>query len=98
MSPLQRSTGRNVRSGAAVVLILVGSVAGWAATTEIAGAIIASGTLAVEGNVRKVQHPTGGVVGEALARDGDRVRAGDALVRLGATHQGELGNRRQRPR
>jgi HlyD family secretion protein len=33
----------------------------------------------------KVQHPTGGVVGEILARDGDRVRSGDVVIRLDET-------------
>lgn len=32
-----------------------------------------------------MQHPTGGVVGEVRVRDGDRVKAGDTLVRLDET-------------
>ena len=36
-------------------------------------------------NVKKVQHPSGGVVGEVRAHDGDRVKAGDILVRLDET-------------
>ena len=39
----------------------------------------------VESNVKKVQHPTGGVVGELRARDGDVVKAGDVVVRLDDT-------------
>jgi HlyD family secretion protein len=39
----------------------------------------------VDSNVKKVQHPTGGVVGEVRVRDGDRVKAGDTLVRLDET-------------
>ena len=35
--------------------------------------------------MKKVQHPTGGVVGEVRVRDGDRVKAGDTLVRLDET-------------
>ena len=35
--------------------------------------------------MKKVQHPTGGVIGEILARDGDRVRAGDVVIRLDET-------------
>src|SRR5262249_37175748 len=42
-------------------------------------------SLVVDGNVKRVQHPTGGVVGEIRARDGDRVKAGDLLVRLDDT-------------
>jgi len=35
--------------------------------------------------VKKVQHPTGGVVGELRAHDGDVVKAGDIVVRLDDT-------------
>jgi HlyD family secretion protein len=52
---------------------------------EISGAVVAGGALVVESNVKKVQHPTGGVVGEVRVKDGDRVKAGDILVRLDDT-------------
>jgi HlyD family secretion protein len=32
--------------------------------------------------VKKVQHPTGGTVGELRVRDGDHVKAGDIMMRL----------------
>ena len=35
--------------------------------------------------MKKVQHPTGGVVGELRVRDGDQVKAGDVVVRLDET-------------
>ncbi len=35
--------------------------------------------------MKKVQHPTGGVVGELRVRDGDRVKSGDIVVRLDET-------------
>lgn len=44
-----------------------------------------AGQLVVESDVKKVQHPTGGVVGEILVREGSRVQAGDILVRLDGT-------------
>ena len=84
-SKTQRSIRRNLWAGLAVAVLLVGSFAAWATTTEITGAVIAPGTLVVDTNLRKVQHPTGGVIGEILARDGDRVKAGDVLVRLDDT-------------
>jgi HlyD family secretion protein len=71
--------------GLTVVVILAGGLGGWASTTEISGALIAPGSIVVESNVKKVQHPTGGVVGEVLARDGDIVKAGDVVVRLDDT-------------
>jgi HlyD family secretion protein len=71
--------------GLTVVVILAGGLGGWASTAEISGALIAPGSIVVESNVKKVQHPTGGVVGEVLARDGDIVKAGDVVVRLDDT-------------
>jgi len=81
----RRSIRRQLVAGVALAALLAGGVGGWAATTEIAGAIIAPGAVVVDSNVKKVQHPSGGVVGEVRARDGDRVKAGDILVRLDET-------------
>jgi HlyD family secretion protein len=66
-------------------LVLVVGVGGWAATAVISGAVVASGSVVVDSNVKKVQHPTGGIVGELRVRDGDRVHAGDVVVRLDET-------------
>ena len=71
--------------GLAVVVVLAGGLGGWASTAEISGALIAPGSIVVESNVKKVQHPTGGVVGEVRAHDGDLVKAGDVVVRLDDT-------------
>ena len=72
-------------AGVGAAVLLVGGVGGWAATTEIAGAVIAPGVLVVDSNVKKVQHQTGGVVSELLVHDGDHVKAGDVVVRLDDT-------------
>ena len=79
------SIRRYTIAGAAVVVFLTFGVAVWAMTAEIAGALIAPGTIVVESNSKKVQHPTGGVVGELRVKDGDRVKTGDLLVRLDDT-------------
>jgi HlyD family secretion protein len=71
--------------GLAVVVVLAGGLGGWASTAQISGALIAPGSVVVESNVKKVQHPTGGVVGEVRAHDGDLVKAGDVVVRLDDT-------------
>ncbi|QEL24748.1 HlyD family type I secretion periplasmic adaptor subunit [Bosea sp. F3-2] len=75
----------NLRAGAAGVLIFFGGVGGWAATTDLAGAVIAAGSLVVDSDVKKVQHPTGGIVGQLYVRDGDQVKGGDIVVRLDDT-------------
>ena len=74
-----------VTAGLAVTVLLVGGVGGWAATTHLAGAVIGAGTVVVDSNVKKVQHPTGGIVGEIKVRDGDKVEAGDLVMRLDDT-------------
>ncbi len=71
--------------GYTMVLLLVGCFGGWATTSELAGAVIASGTVIVESVDKKVQHPTGGVVKEILVRDGSEVEEGQILVRLDDT-------------
>ena len=74
-----------LRVGFAAIILLVGGIGAWSVGTQIAGAIVASGVVEVESERQVVQHPDGGVVGEILARDGDRVNAGDVLIRLDGT-------------
>jgi HlyD family secretion protein len=80
-----RSIRRHVMAGLIIVLVLGGGVGGWAGTVTLSGALIASGQVVVDSNVKKVQHPTGGIVGELRVRDGDRVKQGDVVVRLDDT-------------
>ena len=69
-----------------IAFVFLGSGLGvWAATTQLAGAVIASGVLVVESSVKKVQHPTGGVVGELRVKESDHVEAGEIVVRLDDT-------------
>ncbi len=75
----------HLRAGFVTVILLVSWIGGWAATTELAGAVIGAGTVVVDSNVKKVQHPTGGIVGEIKVRDGSRVEEGDLLLRLDET-------------
>jgi HlyD family secretion protein len=82
---LRRSMRRQTRAGLAVVVLLFGGFGVWAATTSLSGAVIAAGQVVVESNVKKVQHPTGGIVGEIRVRDGDRVQTGDLVLRLDET-------------
>ncbi len=84
-SSTQRSIRRNIFAGITVFALLVAGVGGWAGTTQLSGALIAPGSIVVDSNVKKVQHPTGGVVGELRVRDGDRVKGGDIIARLDQT-------------
>lgn len=79
---VQFSLRRHALAIAIAAAILVIGLGGWATTTEFAGAVVASGQLVVDSNVKKVQHPTGGVIAQLYVREGDHVKAGDILVRL----------------
>jgi HlyD family secretion protein len=76
---------RHVVIGLLAVATLVFGVGGLAAMIDFAGAVVGSGTLVVGGNVKKVQHQSGGTVSEILVREGDKVQAGDVLVELDPT-------------
>ncbi len=71
--------------GILAFLLLVVGFGGWAATTNISGAIVASGQIEVDQNRQIVQHPDGGVVAEILVDEGDEVAAGDVLLKLDPT-------------
>jgi HlyD family secretion protein len=87
------NTGERVRPairrlnlvGLAMVVAFVGGFGSWAATSELAGAVIASGSVIVESSVKKVQHPSGGVVKDILVKEGSVVEEGQVLVRLDDT-------------
>ena len=85
MRGARRSIRTHLIVGLVLVLVVAGGFGGWASTVPISGALIAPGSVVVDSNVKKVQHPTGGVVGEVRVRDGDIVKAGDIVVRLDET-------------
>lgn len=68
--------------GLFVICCLVVGLAGWSATAKLAGAVIAPGRIVVDTNLKRVQHPTGGVIGSIRVRNGDRVAAGDLLLTI----------------
>jgi HlyD family secretion protein len=80
-----KSINKHIVIGVALILLLNCGVAGWAATTEIAGALISPGTLVAASHPKKVQHPTGGVVSRILVANDSRVSSGDLLITLDDT-------------
>lgn len=85
---LPDSLRKHVAGSLISVAVLVGSVGVWALTAEFAGAVIATGSVVVDSNVKKLQHPSGGIVEEVRVRDGDKVKTGDTLIRLDSTQTG----------
>ena len=88
-APIRRSYRSAIRryllAALAASIVLVFGLGGWATTTSFSGAVVALGSLVVESDVKKVQHPTGGIVGRLFVREGHHVKAGDLLVQLDET-------------
>lgn len=76
---------RHLCVGLAVMFLLGGSATAWSVITKLDSAVVTQGTVVVESNVKKVQHPTGGIVGAIHVKEGQRVKQGDILVRLDDT-------------
>jgi membrane fusion protein, type I secretion system len=77
--------GRYMSVGLLTIVLFLGGIGTWAATTEIAGAVVTHGNVVVESSVKKVQHPTGGVVAQIYVKEGEEVEANQLLIRLDDT-------------
>lgn len=82
---VRTNVGRYLFLGFFIVFALIGGVTVWAATQKIAGAVIASGRVVVDSNLKKVQHPSGGIVSKINVKNGDEVQKGQLLMRLDET-------------
>ncbi|MEW6125228.1 MAG: HlyD family type I secretion periplasmic adaptor subunit [Pseudomonadota bacterium] len=80
-----RSLNRHLVWLGALLGLLVGGMALAFALVEVSGAVVASGALVVDSQVKKVQHPSGGVVAQVLVKDGESVERGAPLVLLDDT-------------
>ncbi len=72
----------------AVVVLAAGllfGLGGWAALAKLSGAVVATGRVVVEGNSKKIQHLSGGIVSQINVAEGDTVEAGQVLLRLSGT-------------
>ena len=76
------SLGPRVAAGFLLGLLLVLGVGGWAVTARLTGAVIAQGEVAVDQNLKLIQHRDGGIVSSIEIREGDHVQAGQVMVRL----------------
>lgn len=76
---------RIVFIGLMIVAAFFGGFGTWAVMTQLDSAAVAPGVLMVESNRKTINHLEGGIVGEILVKEGDRVDAGDLLLRLDST-------------
>lgn len=80
-----RSHEVQLKAASRVLVISAAIAGGWATLVPLSGAVVVPGALVVESSVKKIQHPTGGVVAAIPVEDGMHVHAGTLLVRLDDT-------------
>lgn len=71
-----------VITGFCLGVFLIVGVGGWAMTARLTGAVIATGTVSVDQNLKSVQHRDGGIVADIAVREGDVVEYDQVLIRL----------------
>lgn len=72
----------HTRLGWWIVLGGVGGFLLWASLAPLDKGVPLGGTVTVETNKKSIQHATGGTIEAILVEEGDRVKAGDILVRM----------------
>jgi HlyD family type I secretion membrane fusion protein len=68
--------------GYILLFVTFGVFGGWAAVAKLDSAVVAPGTISLEGNRRVVQHFEGGIVEEILVQEAKLVQINDVLLRL----------------
>jgi HlyD family type I secretion membrane fusion protein len=71
-----------VLAGLVLACFLVVGCGGWAVLARLDGAVVTTGTVKVDQNLKEVQHRDGGIVKTLAVREGDLVEEGQTLVTL----------------
>lgn len=71
--------------GLRAVAVVLGLLLPWSTLVPISGAVIAPGTLVSGASIKRIQHPTGGVLTEIRVHDGQHVTQNEVLARLDDT-------------
>lgn len=68
--------------GLTAIVIFLGCFSFWSAAAPIESAVISPGVVSVASYRKTIQHFEGGIVDKIKVRDGDRVQAGQLLIKL----------------
>jgi len=83
-SPLAR-TRSLVLAGSALIGVFVIGFGTWSVVAPLESAAVAVGSVVSESSRKTIQHLEGGIISAILVHDGDRVTAGQTLIRLDDT-------------
>src|SRR5262249_57589325 len=59
-----------LRTGLRVLIVAAVIAGGWGTFVPLGGAIVAPGVIVVESKIKKVQHPSGGIISQINVKDG----------------------------
>ncbi|SPJ25492.1 HlyD family type I secretion periplasmic adaptor subunit [Palleronia abyssalis] len=83
--------------GFTIIFLTFGGIGGWATVAKIDSAVVAPGSIALDGNRKVIQHFEGGIVEDILVDEADTVEQGQVLLRLSdvesRSNLGVLSNR-----
>jgi HlyD family secretion protein len=71
-----------IKFGMTLFIVVFVGLGGWSACAKIDKAAIAIGTVAPAESNKVVQHLEGGIIDKILVKEGDKVKAGDILMKL----------------
>lgn len=75
----------HIRTGLLILGVGLGGFIAWATFTELHGAVLAPGEVAVEARRQAIQHPDGGLVAALHVKEAQFVRAGTPILTLDGT-------------
>jgi len=85
IAQLNRSTRRLFIFSVFTVVSIFGAGGYWMTTAQLGSAAIASGVIIAKSERKSIQHLEGGIVDDILVSEGDRVTAGQVILRLDST-------------
>lgn len=84
-SDVPRSIRPHLIGGLLLGVVCLGGFGTWAATAPLAAAVISPGSFVATGENKVVQHLEGGIIDTLLVNEGDRVKAGEPIIKLDGT-------------
>lgn len=85
MPPSRFDPAPLVRTGWITIALIFGLAGGYSAIASVEGAVVADGTVIIEGRRQAIQHLDGGIIRHIATKDGDHVKKGDVIIRLDTT-------------